>query len=221
MLSKGWLIGLAAMVSLLMLVSTPVLADIISTVEAMYGGAGSVQEVSADKDQLWYTLNGDARVKFKSGSRYQYFGFIPGQSGGTPNLLLSYKNGTLEYPTGVNVVDGWAYITPYSGWFRFYDDPGDSSGPAASPPLYSSVPSENSDGLDHMRTFEIVGTGNYVLAWEDRLGLGKSPDYDELIVEVSGVGDAPPPAVPEPGTLLLLGTGLAGLACHRFRRRKK
>jgi hypothetical protein len=75
----------------------------------------------------------------------------------------------------------------------------------------------NSDGVDHMRTFLVTNgaaVGHYVLGWEDLIG-GGDKDYDDFVIEVSGVKP-----VPEPATLLLLGAGAAGL-CYMRRRQKK
>jgi hypothetical protein len=78
----------------------------------------------------------------------------------------------------------------------------------------------NADGADHFLTFDtsdnaagsLLGS-DYVLAMEDLYGLGDN-SFDDMVVGVSDIT-----ATPEPGTLLLLGGGLIGLAY--LRKRKK
>ncbi|WP_419663528.1 DUF4114 domain-containing protein [Desulfosarcina variabilis] len=89
--------------------------------------------------------------------------------------------------------------------------------------IFYSDSTLNEDGLDHLMAYqgndvdvvELPGfasgtwTDNeFILAWEDLLGT-QNPDYNDMVLMVESVQPAP---VPEPTTMLLLGSGLIGLA---------
>ena len=176
------------------------LAEAGGILDQIYG-LGNLQRVDDDVDKVWFPANGTATTVAKFASFTQGVGYIPRNNdgmfysadfthlfdvpGGTNGIGLGGPSGTLN---SGNVDFLWAL------------DP-------SSAPLWTSLDSQNSDGLDHMVTWRITGgqgTGSWVIAWEDLPG-GGDQDFNDVVLEVHVQ------AVPIPAAVWLFGSGLLGL----------
>jgi hypothetical protein len=173
--------------------------SIYSIMDYLYG-SGNYTRINDSFDQVWVksgSATADAMAKYAGYS--QYFGYV--DSNGFTIKITSSASGYITMdPVPMNP----------NGFFAFANDP---NGVNVDPPRWSSMISANQDGLDHMITFRL-SNGNYAVVWDDEYN-GGDRDFNDFVVEVSGVKP-----VPEPATMILLGTGLMGL-CYMRRRQKK
>jgi len=168
-------------------------------------GLANLQRVPDAIDTFWVPANGNATATAKFAAFTQNFGYIPDE--GEPGFVDDSFQSLFTVPGGTNGIGlGGPSAVLNSGNVGFLWALNPSSGRQ-----WTSLPSKNDDGLDHMVTWEITDTPNtWVIAWEDLNG-GGDRDFNDLVVEVSL---AP---VPIPPAILLLGSGLVAMIGIRRR----
>jgi hypothetical protein len=172
-------------------------------------GLDNLTQVDDNSDQIWNIATGSVAAKVKMAGSSQNFGYIPDLN--NDNVynesfvsLFNVKHNFvgLNGPTASLSSGGVNYLLAVR---------------PSGEPLWTSMPGRNSDLLDHMITWLITGSegkdniiGNFVIAWEDLPG-GGDRDFNDLVVEIN-LAQISPAVVPVPMTILLLGSGLVGLA---------
>ncbi len=120
--------------------------------------------------------------------------------------LLGIVAGAFNTPGSVNT-GSFAGINPFSfGWYLVPN--GNTNN------IFYSVDQLNPAGAAQMLAYHQTGSNDWVFFFEDLQLSGADKDYNDLVFRCESL--AP---VPEPGTLLLLGAGLVGLAGLRLRKR--
>ncbi|MFO1477616.1 MAG: DUF4114 domain-containing protein [Verrucomicrobiota bacterium] len=159
-----------------------------NVLDTLYG-PGNYARVDDSLDQIWLNVGGsaEARAAFAGTATDLYY-----SSSSNPGIFV-LRVSPYGYINGA-----WTALPGSSGenfsWMIHSDNGAQ----------FSSVQTSNA-GEDHMVAFQITGDtgvpgnriGDYVICWEDLWFSGSDRDYNDVVIEVSGV------AVPEPSTISL------------------
>jgi hypothetical protein len=109
----------------------------------------------------------------------------------------------------VNTVANFAGIDPFLFGFYIRTPEGNT---------FYSVDALNANGEAHVLGFVKPGTDTWAIAFEDLAFSNSDLDYNDDVIRVESVNI---PQVPEPMSLILVGSGLIGLAGYARKRMKK
>ena len=187
----------------------PTLNTIMTTVY----GAANYTRVDDSIDKIWDLMNptGIASLDaiYAGNSQALYTTDLSGNQKAGP--IISVSGGGYISPGSAT-----GTIAPTVNPFLFMDN-----SPNTSTTYWYSDPALNSDLLDHMVTFAITGganAGDYVIAFEDLPYAQSDLDYNDLVVQVSGVAPVPEATTMIAGVLLLLPLGVSTLRVLRRHR---
>ncbi len=143
------------------------------------------------------------QAEITAASAYDYFGWYNVQNPGQSGIIFSPNSGV-----GATVT-----FTPTAQYGLFFANTASNINQvflSQSTSAYSNDP-----GHQHFAVFQ--GTANtYYVGAEDLPSPNTDFDYNDMLVKMSGTS-----AAPEPGALLLVGTGFTALGAYRFRRNLK
>jgi len=209
-------------------------AEIVSLGITPYTSSDQMfRERGVDMDGLWTTNNATLYAAFKA-ALFEHDLYLT-YPDGVEKLIAHFPSGTFACFDGaiLDKVD-WAIedMTDFD-WKLGYLHP---TIPSVNG-WYSSHSELNYDGIIHMVAFDVTDVmqqryGNgviqsaYLMGWEDMWARDSRTDYDYqdlamILTNVFPGGTGTAPAVPEPITLLTLGTGVSLLAMRWRRARKK
>jgi len=165
------------------------------------------------QDELFYTPDGgELEIEFLGigyagyHSPFGVFTYNGDPTAGYDASLMSYFS-PLFVQNEVAPNTSYSFSVDAGTYFGFYLDSNNTG------TKFSTLTASNVDNVDHALIFE--SDKGYTLAFED-LKWGGDRDYEDLVVNLKGGTSA----VPEPATIILVATGLIGMAGFRKKIRK-
>lgn len=194
-----------------------------SVIETLYG-EHNVRRIDDDRDDLFVFTKDVATFTLVARFSQETFGLSGADASGAGYYPIMYISHGLM---GYNFYYPWQFDLEreyFPPEFQLhYDGPRVrlSSDSDALRPVFA--PMTNNAGRDHLVTFQVIGNeghpdnpiGSYVLAWDDGMSRFGDRDFQDTVIEVTGIA----PAVPEPSSVALVGIAMLFAGVYRKARR--